>query len=201
MRHTSYIGIGSNLGNRKDNCIKAVEYLRGRKDIEVTAVSKWYETEAMTLDGERQPPFINGAVKIVTDLSPHVLLQTLQDIETKLGRPADHPKWSARIIDLDILFYDDLVIDNNDLKPLKKSSLGVIASEAKQSRGIAAAPSGPRNDFYRSFDLIIPHPKIEKRTFVLKPMCDIAPELVHPVLKKSIRQLLEEAKKLKGQEA
>jgi 2-amino-4-hydroxy-6-hydroxymethyldihydropteridine diphosphokinase len=189
MKHTVYISIGSNLGDRLDNCAKAVEHLKRHQDIEVAAVSEWYETEAITLERERQPSYINGAVKITTSLTPQQLLAILKGTEREMGRPPHHPKWSSRTIDLDILFYDDLVINNNDLKPLKKSSLGVIASEAKQSHGIAAAPSGPRNDFFRGFDLIIPHPEIEKRMFVLQPLCDIAPELLHPVLKMKIKDL------------
>lgn len=151
MKHTVYIGIGSNLGNRRENCEAAVCRLDTSSKIEVNAISNWHETKALVLDDENHSNYINGAVKISTDLEPLELLNTLKMIESKMGRLQNDPKWSDRIIDLDILLYDDLI--------------------------------------YACEKLTIPHPLLEKRTFVLQPLCDIEPELIHPVLKKTVKEL------------
>jgi 2-amino-4-hydroxy-6-hydroxymethyldihydropteridine diphosphokinase len=151
MQHLVYIGIGSNLGDRNANCVSALCKLKETDRVEIIASSKWRETRAVTADGETQPNYINGVVKIFTDLSPEDLLKRLKDIERELGRPREHKKWSLRTIDLDILFYDDIVLNSDDL--------------------------------------VIPHPEIQKRIFVLEPLCDIEPKLLHPVLKRTVRQL------------
>ena len=100
-----------------------------------------------------QPKFINMAIEVDTDLEPGGLLVLLKDIESDIGRtPGLH--WGPRIIDLDILLYDDLVIKTPELE--------------------------------------IPHPGIADRYFVLRPLAEIAPEIIHPVLNKSIKSLLSE---------
>ncbi len=145
----SYIGIGSNLGDRRKNIDKALEYLKKNKGIIVEKVSTLYET--LPVGGPpHQGKFLNGAIEIRTTLSPCGLLKSLQDIEKSLGRlKGEH--WGPRTIDIDILFYGDLVITEEGLA--------------------------------------IPHPLMHTRDFVLKPLCDIAPDLVHPVLKESMRKL------------
>ncbi|MDO8282149.1 MAG: 2-amino-4-hydroxy-6-hydroxymethyldihydropteridine diphosphokinase [Thermodesulfovibrionia bacterium] len=144
----AYIGIGSNLGNREENCMKAVSLLRDN-GIKVTKLSSMIETEPWGLEG--QPKFINMAVEAETALSPQELLKLLKEIESEIGRePAE--RWGPRIIDLDILLYDALVLKTPELE--------------------------------------IPHPHIAEREFVLKPLSEIAPEKIHPVLKKSISELL-----------
>lgn len=154
MAHTVYIGIGSNLGNRLENCERSVRYIAKLPKTRVTAVSRWIINPALGPDKDRhQPDFVNGAVKIETDLKPDDLLAELQDIEATEGRLPNHDKWAARTIDLDILFYDDAVI--------------------------------------RTTRLTIPHPEIHRRPFVLKPLCNIEPGFVHPVLKKSVSMLLQ----------
>jgi len=112
-----------------------------------------YQFPALTSDNEPQPDYLNGVIGIQTGLEPLELLNVLQSIERKLGRPEDHGKWQPRTLDLDILLYDDVVM------------------------------STPR--------LVIPHPEMHKRMFVLRPLCDIAPTLKHPTLKISIEQCLE----------
>lgn len=154
MDHVAYISLGSNLGDRNANCVSALGKLKGTGRVEVVAISKWRETRAVTADGEAQPNYINGVVKVFTDLSPEDLLKKLKDIERELGRPREHKKWSLRTIDLDILFYDELVLNSDDL--------------------------------------VIPHPEIQKRIFVLEPLCDIEPALSHPVLKSTVGELLKE---------
>lgn len=117
MNHTAYIGIGSNQGDRPGNCLAALERLGRAGGIEIKKVSRWYETEAVSQGvPSGQPDFVNGAALISTDLAPGQLLSLLQGIEAELGRPSPRPKGEPRTIDLDILFYDDLIIDSSNLK-------------------------------------------------------------------------------------
>ncbi|MFH1875040.1 MAG: 2-amino-4-hydroxy-6-hydroxymethyldihydropteridine diphosphokinase [Pseudomonadota bacterium] len=152
MNHTVYIGIGSNLGNREQNCQTAIDHLQAHPHVIVKAVSKWYETEAQTIDSEEQPKFINGAVKIVTDLQPEELLNFVKEVEHKMGRTISDARWQPRTIDLDLLFYN--------------------------------------NTFFENHRLTIPHPQADKRSFVLEPLCDIDENLVHPIYKKTVKELL-----------
>jgi 2-amino-4-hydroxy-6-hydroxymethyldihydropteridine diphosphokinase len=145
-----YIGIGSNIGNRQANCKNAIERLKN-KGIIVRKYSSMYETEPWGL--KEQPRFINMAVEAETGFSPDELLRALKDIEKEMGKE-ETVKWGPRIIDLDILLYDDIIIDMKHLH--------------------------------------IPHPLLHKRDFVLIPMSEIAPDKMHPALKKSMRQLKKE---------
>ena len=144
----TYIGIGSNLGNREENCQKAIALLI-EKNIKITKRSSLYETEPWGV--KEQPRFINMALEIETNLEPGILLKTIKEIENSMGR-LEGMRWGPRIIDLDILLYDDLILKTHDLE--------------------------------------IPHPGIKDREFVLKPLSEIAPDKIHPILKKSIKTLL-----------
>lgn len=106
----AFIGIGSNLGNRVENCLNAVHEISGF--IKISALSSIYETEPV--GKEDQPDFVNCVIKIETDLSPSGLLVSLLSVEHKLGRKREE-KWGPRIIDLDIILYDDLVIETEEL--------------------------------------------------------------------------------------
>ena len=143
-----YIGIGSNLGNALKNCQHAVEIISSAKGIEITRVSSFYKTEPVGI--ENQNLFINAVVEIKTALSARNLFQTLQNIEKDMGRERE-VKGGPRIIDLDLLFYGQEVIQDSDL--------------------------------------IVPHPKIQKRRFVLEPLCEIASYFIHPAFGVSIRGL------------
>ena len=145
-----YIGIGSNLGNREENCEKAINLI-SQKGIEVLKRSSFYETEPWGV--KEQPKFINAALEVETDLEPEELLKTIKGIETDIGRVSGI-RWGPRLIDFDILLYNDLTVKTDNLE--------------------------------------IPHPGVKDRGFVLMPLSDIAPEKVHPVLKKSIKKLLSE---------
>lgn len=155
-----YIGFGSNLGNREKNCHQALGFLNATNGITITNTSPFYETVAVTLPGETLPDFINGACRLETTLTPEKLHQALKEIEEKVGRKPVDRLWQSRIIDLDILFYDDLIVKTEKLK--------------------------------------IPHPLLQERFFVLKPLHDIAPEFIHPIQKFSIKQLLSEMGKPAG---
>ena len=145
-----YIGIGSNLGDALKNCRHAVESLSLVKGIEITRASSFYKTEPVGI--ENQNLFINAVVEIKTVLSARNLFQTLQNIEKDMGREME-VKGGPRIIDLDLLFYGQEMIQDHDL--------------------------------------IIPHPEISKRRFVLEPICEIASYFIHPAFGISMRGLKE----------
>ncbi len=146
----AYIGVGSNLGDRQKNLEQAREFLT-QNDILVTRASSYYETKAVCKLGEVAPDFLNGVFEIETNLEPEALLDVLEKIEKQMGRK-EKGSWAPRTIDLDILFYGDVVIESERLT--------------------------------------IPHPDIAERGFVLKPLSDLAPDMSHPLLKKSIREML-----------
>ncbi len=107
-----FISLGSNLGNRSENINRAVRCLKEDKDMAVQAVSSIIETEPVKASG---PEYLNAVIKLETKNSPYELLNKLQDIENSLGRMRTY-KNAPRIIDLDILLYDDLTIDEPSLK-------------------------------------------------------------------------------------
>ena len=107
MRHEAYIGLGSNIGNREQHLGKAVEYLMNCRDIFVKDCSSIYETQPMGM--AEQPLFLNMAAKIITYLGPFELLDVLNDIEARMGRVRD-VLWGPRVIDLDLLYFDDKII-------------------------------------------------------------------------------------------
>ncbi len=102
-----YLGIGSNLGNRRRNVEKSLNLLKAEKEIRIKKQSSLYETKPV--GGPKQRAFKNGVVLIETTLSVKSLLNVLKNIENKLGRKKDAKRWGPRIIDLDILAYDRVV--------------------------------------------------------------------------------------------
>ena len=144
---TIYLALGSNLGDRFANLQAAMVALPPA--VLVLEQSPVYETPPWGLTD--QPAFLNMVLKGRTQLEPLLLLTYLKQLETRLGRePA--ARWGPRLIDLDILFYADLVL---------------------------ATPQ-----------LTLPHPRLSERAFVLVPLADLAPGLVHPLLGLSVRNLL-----------
>jgi 2-amino-4-hydroxy-6-hydroxymethyldihydropteridine diphosphokinase len=146
-----YIGIGSNLGDRKSNFGFAAQELLADDRIRELKRSPVYETEP--IGGEGQPRYWNAVWSFVTELSPQDLLRGMHELEARAGRQRI-TKNEARVLDLDILFYG--------------------------------------NETCERQNCIIPHPRLHQRAFVLVPLCDLAPEFVHPALKKTIRVLLNE---------
>ena len=112
MSHTAFISIGSNLGTPKENCIEAIDIISSNSDIKTISKSSFYQTAPV--GNTEQDWFINSVIKISTQLSPDILLSVLLKIESQMGRIRKE-KWGPRIIDLDLLFYDNLIIKQKDL--------------------------------------------------------------------------------------
>jgi len=109
-----YIGLGSNLGNREATIQKALQLLAEMPDVNVVLVSSLRETDPVGY--EDQPRFLNGAAALETELAPLALLERLQDVERQLGRVRSGPRFGPRTIDLDLLVYGDLQIDESGLE-------------------------------------------------------------------------------------
>ncbi|MEI6127434.1 MAG: 2-amino-4-hydroxy-6-hydroxymethyldihydropteridine diphosphokinase [Pseudomonadota bacterium] len=146
-QNTVYIGLGTNLGDRKENFLNALRHIAAY--IRIVKRSSLYETEPV--DNEDQGWFLNMVVQGTTALSCRALLEELLKTEKKLGRIRQIHK-GPRVIDLDILLYAEEIHEENDL--------------------------------------MVPHPEIPNRGFVLIPLNEIAPNLVHPKLKQDMRTLL-----------
>jgi 2-amino-4-hydroxy-6-hydroxymethyldihydropteridine diphosphokinase len=148
MSHRVYLALGTNLGDRLANLATLQNALPPQ--VRVLAASPVYETPPWGyLD---QPAFLNQVLEAETELSPQELLDTLKRLEVEMGRQSTI-RYGPRLIDVDILFYDNLVLESDRL--------------------------------------VIPHPRLDERAFVLVPMADLAPGFIHPVSGESIEQLLD----------
>ncbi len=150
-KHVSYIGLGSNIGEREEYLYGAIEALDAYPDIEVKKISSFIETKPY--GNEKQDDFLNGAIKVETMLSPVELLEVCQKIENESGRVRTE-EWGPRTLDLDILIYDDQIIETEKL--------------------------------------VVPHPDMMNRDFVLRPMVEIASGFVHPVTGKTMGRMMVE---------
>ncbi len=148
MSETVYIGLGSNLGDREQNLLAALEAL-GRIDaVAVIRCSSLYDSAPF---GPPQPRYLNAVVQLECGLPPQRLLAILKQIELDLGRTRG-PRWSARPIDLDMLIWDGQVIADPNLQ--------------------------------------VPHLELHRRRFALEPLCELAPDVQHPVMRASMKDLL-----------
>lgn len=157
---TAYISIGSNLGDRLGYIREAKRKLEQSQEIVIRRASSVYETEPVGYcvkgqgsGGDEQPWFLNMVTELETTLKPLSLLELLLGIENRMGRKRNK-KHGPRNIDLDLLLYDDVILDSDKLT--------------------------------------LPHPRMHRRKFVLVPLAEIAPTVVHPSLKKTVEELLEE---------
>lgn len=151
MVKTAYIGIGSNLGDKLGNCLKAIGLIHEIPGCGLMAQSYFYRTEPVGV--KDQDWYVNGVIGLKTGISAQNLLKALLAIEDNMGRER-RGKWAPRTIDLDILLFGEEIINDEDL--------------------------------------IIPHPYMHLRRFVLVPMVQLAPALAHPILGKTMAQLLED---------
>ncbi len=110
----AYVGLGANLGDREATLHRAIELLGEARGVEVVGVSTLRETDPVGVVD--QPRFLNGAVAVETALSPRELLDVLLDVERRLGRVRDGQRWGPRVLDLDLLVYDGLVVDEPGLR-------------------------------------------------------------------------------------
>ncbi len=143
-----YLGLGSNVGNRKRNLNQAIDKLNAHESIEVGKISSFMNTKAVARFP--QPDYLNAVVQIKTILTPRELLEFTQSVEKELGRTSKGT-YDPRTLDIDILFYDKAIITEDDL--------------------------------------VIPHPLMHERAFVLIPLREIAPHFVHPVLQQTVTDL------------
>ncbi|MCS7013144.1 MAG: 2-amino-4-hydroxy-6-hydroxymethyldihydropteridine diphosphokinase [Chloroherpetonaceae bacterium] len=140
----AFIGLGANLGERLSQLRAAASALNAVPHTTVLGVSRIYETPPWGMP--HQPPFLNAVASIQTALEPLALLQQLKSIERRLGRPEHYERWSARLIDLDILLYDDLVIDEPTLTiphpalPFRKFALVPLLELANPIHPLAKKP-------------------------------------------------------------
>ncbi|MFN8390766.1 MAG: 2-amino-4-hydroxy-6-hydroxymethyldihydropteridine diphosphokinase [Bdellovibrionota bacterium] len=151
------IGLGTNLGEREENLLRATALIEEQVGA-IGAKSKLYETAPLVPEGSSAqgvPNYLNAAILVKTELTPEAVLSALLAIERSLGRDRSQEtrRWQSRIIDLDLLAYEDLTVALDTL--------------------------------------IVPHPELHKRRFVLEPMVEVAPEWLHPLLRKTTRELLD----------
>ena len=184
MRALAAVALGSNLrspfGDRKANLQEAIRLIGSLG--EVTAVSSFYDTEPVGF--LEQPRFLNGALLLETDLEPLALLRELLAVERAMGRDRlGAVAKGPRVIDLDLLLYfkrDRLMSDG--LKPDEGSSDSAARDRIDQDWGGVVIASE---------ELVLPHPEMHARGFVLEPLAEIAPRIVHPALGVTVLELLE----------
>lgn len=149
--HKAYLGLGSNLGDKKAYLDHAIERLNAEKDCKVERVSDYLVTKPY--GGVEQDDFLNACLLLKTQLSPEELLCRLHEIEQEAHRERV-VRWGPRTLDLDILLYDDVIMETDSLA--------------------------------------IPHIEMHMRDFVLRPLCQIAPNIRHPIYKKTVSQMMSE---------
>lgn len=148
-----FLGLGTNIGDKKENLEQACVLLE-KEGIKVITRSPIYKTPPYG-HIQDQDDFLNQVIEVETDIEATELFHVLKRIENNMGREKVE-RWGPRLIDLDILFYGDQLIENEFIT--------------------------------------VPHKDLQNRNFVLKPLCDIATDLLHPVFRKTMRELLDECR-------
>lgn len=148
-----YLGLGSNLGNKQNYITNAIKYISELENVEIKKTSSIITTKPYgKID---QPDFLNCVVELNTNILPEELLKKCLNIENQLGR-SRKGKWGPRTIDIDMLFYEDKIM-NTKL-------------------------------------LVLPHPELHKREFVLISLSELCPDLIHPIINKKIKDIFLELK-------
>lgn len=140
MSSRAFVGLGSNLEEPARQLVRALEALAGVPGVGCVCVSPFYRSRAV--GPGVQPDYVNAVALLETSLAPLAFLSVLQAVEDDQGRVRGAVRWTARTLDLDVLLFDDLVMDTDRL--------------------------------------VLPHPRMQERNFVLQPLFDIAPDLVLP---------------------
>ena len=151
LDHRVYLSVGSNLGDKLANCMAGITALTESGQCTLQALSRFYRTSPV--DYTDQDWFVNAAAEISTPMPPDALLAELLAIQQRMGRKTNAIRFGPRVLDLDILLFDDRVLQTPQLT--------------------------------------LPHPRMHKRAFVLQPICDIDPTIIHPVLGTTMGALLE----------
>ena len=145
----AFIGAGANLGEPVRQIKQALDELEKSPGVRLLGASSLYRTQPV--GPVEQPPFINAVFALECGMNPHELLALLLSVEEKMGRIRGE-RWGPRVIDLDLLFYDEMVISGQGLE--------------------------------------VPHPRLHERRFVLVPLVELAPDIIHPVIKKTVFDVL-----------
>ncbi len=148
-----YAGLGSNLGNKRENILRAIDRIDAYEEICIKEKSGFYDTAPVGCSP--QPDYVNCVIGLETEIEPQTLLKEFKKIEIELGRKSG-VRWGPRVVDLDIILFGDRIVNDHNLK--------------------------------------IPHERMHERVFVLEPLCEISPDIKHPVSGISISELLEKLK-------